>query len=135
MDHGTQYLSDHFLNQLKFWGITPSFAFVAEPHVAINLFIALGMCPLALWRLRREDRFLPSGLRGLFAIGAAGGLATVCQMTAISMALVPLVIAIKRSSAVMSVIWGHILFGESGLKERLSGVGLMTLGVLLVAFG
>lgn len=30
MDHGTQYLSDHFLNQIKFWGITPSFAFVAE---------------------------------------------------------------------------------------------------------
>ncbi len=32
MDHGTQYLSDHFLNQLKFWGITPSFAFVAQPQ-------------------------------------------------------------------------------------------------------
>lgn len=32
MDHGTQYLSDHFLNQVKFWGITPSFAFVAEPE-------------------------------------------------------------------------------------------------------
>ena len=26
MDHGTQYLSDHFLNQIKFWGIHPSFA-------------------------------------------------------------------------------------------------------------
>ena len=32
MDHGTQYLSDHFLNQIKFWGIVPSFAFVAEPQ-------------------------------------------------------------------------------------------------------
>jgi transposase InsO family protein len=32
MDHGTQYLSDHFLNQIKFWGIHPSFAFVAEPE-------------------------------------------------------------------------------------------------------
>jgi len=32
MDHGTQYLSDHFLNQVKFWGITPSFAFIAEPQ-------------------------------------------------------------------------------------------------------
>ena len=32
MDHGTQYLSDHFLNQLKFWGINPSFAFIAEPQ-------------------------------------------------------------------------------------------------------
>jgi transposase InsO family protein len=32
MDHGTQYTSDHFLNQIRFWGITPSFAFVAEPE-------------------------------------------------------------------------------------------------------
>ena len=32
MDHGTQYLSDHFLNQLRFWGIAPSFAFVEQPQ-------------------------------------------------------------------------------------------------------
>lgn len=32
MDHGTQYLSDHFLNQLRFWGIKPSFAFVEQPQ-------------------------------------------------------------------------------------------------------
>ncbi len=32
MDHGTQYLSDHFTNQIKFWGIHPSYAFVAEPQ-------------------------------------------------------------------------------------------------------
>lgn len=31
MDHGTQYTADDFLNQIKFWGIAPSFAFVAEP--------------------------------------------------------------------------------------------------------
>jgi transposase InsO family protein len=31
-DHGTQYTSDHFLNQLRFWGVTPSFAFVGEPQ-------------------------------------------------------------------------------------------------------
>lgn len=32
MDHGTQYMSDHFLNQVKFWGVSPSFAFVEEPQ-------------------------------------------------------------------------------------------------------
>ena len=32
MDHGTQYLSDHFVNQVRFWGIKPSFAFVSEPQ-------------------------------------------------------------------------------------------------------
>ena len=32
MDHGTQYTADDFLHQVRFWGITPSFAFVAEPQ-------------------------------------------------------------------------------------------------------
>ena len=32
MDHGTQYLSDHFLNQVRYWGLAPSFAFVEEPQ-------------------------------------------------------------------------------------------------------
>ena len=32
MDHGSQYLSDHFLKQLRYWGIHPSFGFVEEPE-------------------------------------------------------------------------------------------------------
>ncbi|MEX3581813.1 MAG: hypothetical protein VB137_02845 [Burkholderia sp.] len=32
MDHGPQYRSDDFRAPLKFWGITPSYAFVAEPQ-------------------------------------------------------------------------------------------------------
>ena len=32
MDHGTQYQSDHFRNQLKFWGIHPSWAFISQPQ-------------------------------------------------------------------------------------------------------
>ena len=32
MDHGTQYTADDFLNQIRFWGVAPSFAFVAEPQ-------------------------------------------------------------------------------------------------------
>jgi len=32
MDNGSQYLSEHFQNQIKFWGIASSFAFVREPE-------------------------------------------------------------------------------------------------------
>ena len=30
MDHGSQYLSDHFTNQIKFWGSSRHYAFVLE---------------------------------------------------------------------------------------------------------
>ena len=32
VDHGSQYLTDHFINQVRFWGIKPSFAFVEQPQ-------------------------------------------------------------------------------------------------------
>lgn len=32
MDHGTQYLTDHVLHQIRHWGLTPSFAFVEQPQ-------------------------------------------------------------------------------------------------------
>ena len=32
MDHGSQYPSDHFQKQIRYWGITPSFGFVEEPE-------------------------------------------------------------------------------------------------------
>ena len=32
MDHPSQYLSDHFLNQLRYWGMHPSFGFLEEPE-------------------------------------------------------------------------------------------------------
>ena len=31
-DHGSNFLADHFHRQIKFWGITPSYAFVGEPQ-------------------------------------------------------------------------------------------------------
>jgi len=31
-DHGSPFMADHFQNQIKFWGMAPSFAFVAEPE-------------------------------------------------------------------------------------------------------
>lgn len=32
MDHGTRYVSDHILKQIRFWGVSPSFAFVEQPQ-------------------------------------------------------------------------------------------------------
>ena len=31
-DHGSAFLADHFDRQIRFWGITPSYAFVGEPE-------------------------------------------------------------------------------------------------------
>lgn len=41
-------------------------------------------------------------------------------------------LSIKRSSVIISVLLGALIFKEKGLKERLAGTILMILGVLLI---
>jgi transposase InsO family protein len=31
-DHGSAFMAEHFRNQIRFWGMAPSYAFVAEPE-------------------------------------------------------------------------------------------------------
>ena len=31
-DHGSAFMAEHFQNQIRFWGMAPSYAFVAEPE-------------------------------------------------------------------------------------------------------
>ncbi len=53
-------------------------------------------------------------------------------MSAISIGLVPYVIAIKRTSIVLSVIWGGLFFGERGIRQRLLGAVVMLAGVVCI---
>lgn len=32
MDHGTQYVSEHFRNQVRFWGVGASYSFIEQPQ-------------------------------------------------------------------------------------------------------
>ena len=66
--------------------------------------------------------------------GDLQALALIFQMIAIKMTLVPYLIAVKRTSVIMTSLFGLFLFKEKGLRERLIGVVLMVLGVLMISF-
>jgi len=104
--------------------------------VAVNLAITLGLLPLVVVHLGRHGKKGWNGpIAPLLGLGLCGGLTTLCQMSAISLALVPNVIAIKRTSAVMTVLWGHFLFGEKGINNRLPGACIMVAGTVLIGLG
>ncbi len=98
---------------------------------AINLFIAAALLPVLLFTRRSAPLSVRSAW-GLLALGGAGALTTLCQMAAISVALVPYVISVKRTSIVLAVVWGWLLFAEQGVRERLGGAALMLAGVVLI---
>jgi len=100
--------------------------------VAVNTFIAIGFIPVVLMRSKGKTRQITTNLKTLVPIGLFHGLMIVFQMVAVSMTLVAYVISIKRTSAVISVVLGSLVFHEAGLRERLTGSIIMIAGVLLI---
>jgi drug/metabolite transporter (DMT)-like permease len=92
---------------------------------------ALIMTPIMLARTSGIAQFThnwkPLVLVGLLTAGIG-----MTQMTAINMALVPYVIAIKRTSVAMSVLYGYFIFREQNIRDRLSGVLIMLVGMVCI---
>ncbi len=70
------------------------------------------------------------GLTGIFNATAVG-----FQFMALTMAPVAQVIAVKRMSTVISVLFGCLLFQEPGLRQRLTGAAIMVAGVAVMSLG
>jgi drug/metabolite transporter (DMT)-like permease len=98
-------------------------------------FIATSMLPLVLVKSPQGIRPVLQYLPVLAPVGLLQGAAVLCQMQAISLTLVAHVISVKRTSTLLSVLWGHLLFRERGLLERASGAAIMVGGVALIALG
>jgi uncharacterized membrane protein len=121
------------------WSITSNFDKIGVMNsspmfwvAATGLFMAIVMLPVMLFKSKNSISNIKSGYKVLIPMGIFGVASSIFQMTAISMTLVAYVISIKRTSAIMSVLFGHFLFKEKGLKERLIGVVIMVLGVVLI---
>jgi uncharacterized membrane protein len=137
-DRGARYM---FLVSIM-WSVTANLEKVAVLSssstfyvFSINLSIAL---VLSIFVFRRsKDVFLKLFTnKGIFSIiGASSCLGLICQMMALQLTIVPNVIAIKRTSILMSIILGAILFKEETLKERFGSAVLMVIGASLIVLG
>jgi drug/metabolite transporter (DMT)-like permease len=128
------------------WSLTSNFDKVGVVNsspmfwsVTLLLFIAAGLTPLLLyrWLKARSSEVAPPNWQAqmplLLSSGLLGALAIGFQMAALPLTSVAQVIAVKRLSSLFSVGFGHVLFGETGLRERLSGAVIMVSGVVLMS--
>ncbi|MGD2182770.1 EamA family transporter [Lusitaniella coriacea] len=95
--------------------------------------ITVLIVPMALYQRNARSRQGWNFSRTSILIGLCNAIAVACQMNAMSLTLVAYTIAIKRTSAVFSVLFGHFLFKEKGLRERLVGAAIMVMGVVAIA--
>ena len=104
------------------WGITANLDKVGIQNssiifwiISFNIFILFIMIPIVFFTSKRAVRQLSANYKSLGAIGMFGAFTALSQLTALSMALVAYVISIKRTSALMSVMFGYIIFKEKGV--------------------
>ena len=101
----------------------------------VLLFLCL--TPVALWKGRNELAHLRGA--GIFRAALLPALFSfmevVAGVVALSLTNVAYMIAVKRLSLLVGILYGHFLFREKGLRERLTGGGLMVAGVALIVIG
>lgn len=121
------------------WSITSNFDKIGIKNsspvfygIAVTIFITVGITPIVFFKSRKNIKQIPNHLKTLIPIGIFQGLMMIFHMIAVSMTLVAYLISIKRTSAVISVFFGSIIFKEKSLKERILGAIIMIIGVLCI---
>lgn len=94
------------------------------------LVIALAFLPLRL----RHARELFRRPRLFAGIGLAEAAAFVLQFHAFLLAPIAYMLAVKRLSLLVSVMYGRVLFGERHIPVRAAGAAVMVTGAALIAF-
>lgn len=101
--------------------------------LALNIVSSLLLLPIMFLRTRNVLQKISKEFKYLVGMGFVDALALICQMTALTMSIVPYVITVKRTSALMSSLYGFFILKEKGIRERLVGVALMILGLVVIA--
>jgi drug/metabolite transporter (DMT)-like permease len=89
--------------------------------------------PVALIAGKDKEVFLKGErYKRLFFPGLFYSIMIVTHMLALGMANVAYMIAIKRASLIIAVIYGYFLFKEKNIRERLGGAVLMFAGFVMI---
>jgi drug/metabolite transporter (DMT)-like permease len=122
------------------WSITSNFDKIGVQNSSpifwlFSLFgtMSILLLPILLHKTPNPSRKILQQLPMLATMGFFNAVGVLCQMQALTLTLVVQVIAIKRTSVLMGVLFGHFIFKEQDIQQRLLGAGIMVLGVFFIS--
>lgn len=122
------------------WSITSNFDKIGVQNSSpifwlFSLFgtMSVLLLPVLLHKTPNPSRKILKQLPMLAAMGFFNAVGVLCQMQALTLTLVVQVIALKRTSVLMGVLFGHFIFKEKDIQQRLLGAGIMILGVFFIS--
>jgi len=121
------------------WSITSNFDKIGVQNSSpifwlFSLFTAMSvlLLPVLLHKTPNPSHKIMQQLPMLITMGFVNGLGVIFQMQALTMTLVVQVIAVKRTSVLMGVLFGHFIFKEKDIQQRLLGAAIMIVGVFFI---
>ncbi|WP_373535939.1 EamA family transporter [Microcoleus sp.] len=121
------------------WSITSNFDKIGVQNSSpifwlFSLFttMSLLLLPVLLNKTPNPSRKIMQQLPMLATMGFVNALGVIFQMQALTMTLVVQVIAVKRTSVLMGVLFGHFIFKEKDIQQRLLGSAIMIVGVFFI---
>ncbi|MEG4028348.1 MULTISPECIES: DMT family transporter [unclassified Microcoleus] len=121
------------------WSITTNFDKIGVQNssaifwvFALLTTMSVLLLPVLLHKTSNPKRQIIQYLPMLMATGFFNALGVIFQMQALTMTLVVQVIALKRTSVLMGVLFGHFIFKEKDIQERFLGAAIMMGGVLFI---
>jgi len=94
-------------------------------------FIALFLLPIAIKKSNNIKKLVKKpGM--LIVIGILLAITAVCHFKAISMVEAAYMIAVKRSSILISTVIAYFVYRDDHIREHLLGAGIMFLGVVVI---
>ena len=122
------------------WSITSNFDKIGVKNSSpifwlFSLFgtMTILLLPILLHKTPNPGTKILKQLPMLATMGFFNAIGVLCQMQALTLTLVVQVIAIKRTSVLMGVLFGHFIFKEKDIQQRLLGAGIMILGVFFIS--
>ncbi|MBF0122957.1 MAG: EamA family transporter [Candidatus Omnitrophica bacterium] len=101
---------------------------------SLNFAVSLVLGVIMFHKVKDASRQVRANWPWLVGIGLCMALVMIFQMHALKLTIVPYVIAIKRTSIIMTSLWGLWFLKESGMRERLLAVAFMVVGVCVISF-
>ena len=102
--------------------------------VSLNAFVSLLLGTMMSIKVRHVEKQIRMNWPWLMAMGFFLAMMMMFQMNALKLSIVPYVIAIKRTSVILTSLWGLWFLKERGGLERVLAVALMIAGVFVISF-
>ena len=96
--------------------------------------VTLFFTPIALKMNQGKIIFTRKDIAPLTSIGITYSMMIIFHMLAISLSNVAYMISIKRTSLLFSILYGHFLFRERNIAEKIVGCILMLAGFAMIIF-